>query len=240
MRIGTVVEGPTDRLLLKAIIDKVCPGVHEYRDLQPADVGSSFGERGTGWKGVRRFCFDIWQQLNTDLFDFIKDYEFDLLVIHVDADIVSETDLQEALNYPIEPCPPVTPTIASLREILAQWLNLKSASEFPPQLILAMPSQDSENWLFAGLYPDDNLCRQAGYECIYSLNSRQHPAYLLTLEAYGRVLQRKEGKLKKSNRKYEDVLPELILAWDEVCLICSQAQAFNDALQDNLKAQGSD
>lgn len=48
MKIGTIVEGPTDRQLLKAIINKLCPGEHDFRDLQPADMGESFGETGAG------------------------------------------------------------------------------------------------------------------------------------------------------------------------------------------------
>ncbi|MCP4109263.1 MAG: hypothetical protein GY749_27680 [Desulfobacteraceae bacterium] len=236
MKIGTIVEGPTDRLMLKAIIDKIFPEEHSYLDLQPTGNGASFGTTGTGWKGVRRFCFDLRQYLNTNIADFITDHQLDLLIIHVDADIALESDLQENLMNPVEnvnqPCPPITPTIAKLQEVVARWLNLDSASQFPSQVIISIPSQDTENWLFAALFPDDELCRHNDYECIQN-NSRKHPAYLLTLKNYNKILKRKNGEIKKSKKNYQKVLENLIKNWDKVCEICSQAKAFNDKL--NIK-----
>ncbi len=234
MKIGTVVEGPTDRLLLKAIIEKVYPGEHDFRDLQPADVGNSFGQRGTGWKGVRRYCFDIEQQLNTNIIEFIREHQFDLLIIHIDADVVTASDLQEQIGTPIEdislPCPPILSTTDNIREIIAKWLNLDGVDQFPSQVVLAIPAQDSENWVFAALFSKDGLCQNDDYECIHPLNDRQHPAYLLTLSQYGRVLRRKSGKIRKSKRNYQQVLSDVTNAWDDVCKICSQAQLFNDGL----------
>ena len=232
MRIGTVVEGPTDRLLIKAIINKLYPVEHEYLDLQPADVGESFGERGTGWKGVRRFCFDVWQQLNANVANFIIDYQLDLLVIHIDADVAN--DFQEGTALPVknilQPCPPIALTITNLREVIAKWLNFDRASQLPPPVVLTIPAQDSENWIFAALFPDEELCQNHDYECIHPLNSQQHPAYLLTLSKYGSVLRRQQGKIKKSKRKYLAILPDVTNSWDRVCAICTQAQSFNDDL----------
>lgn len=234
MKIGTIVEGPTDRLLLKAIVDEICPGEHEYLDLQPADVGESFGERGSGWKGVRRFCIDIWQQLSANVADFIIDYQLDLLIIHIDADVAIERDLQEGLASTVkdllQPCPPITLTTAKLREVVAKWLNLERADQLPARIVLAVPAQDSENWVFAALFPEDTLCKSHDYECIHRSTSQQHPAYLLTLANYGRILRRKEGKIKKSRRSYQQILPHGVSAWDKVCAACSQAQAFNNRL----------
>ena len=53
MIIGTVVEGPTDRLVLQAVLSKLIPGQHRYLPLQPTPT---LGEMGSGWKGVRRWC----------------------------------------------------------------------------------------------------------------------------------------------------------------------------------------
>jgi len=234
MKIGTVVEGPTDRLLLKAIIEKVCPGEHDYRDLQPADVGNSFGPRGAGWWGVRQFCFDIWQQLNTNVADLILDHELDLLIIHIDADVAIRNDLQMRDTTSVEdvarPCPPISSTTENLRKVIANWLNLDSINQFPPQVLLAIPAQDSENWVFAAIFSDDELCRNPDYECIHPLNSHQNPAYLLTLSEYGRILRRKKGEIKKSKNSYRRILPDVVISWDTVCDICTQAQLFHDGL----------
>ncbi|MCB8977916.1 MAG: hypothetical protein H6657_10875 [Ardenticatenaceae bacterium] len=234
MKIGTIVEGPTDRLLLKAVVDEICHGEHEYLDLQPADLGDSFGERGSGWKGVRRFCFDICQQLSESVSDFIIDFQLDLLIIHIDADVALEEDLQEGAasiaKELLQPCPPITLTTMSLEEVVTKWLNLEHASQLPSQVILAIPAQDSENWVFAALFPEDELCQRHDFECIHASTEHQHPAYLLTLANYGRILRRKDGKIRKSRSSYRQVLPQVVDAWDKVCSICFQAQTFNNRL----------
>ncbi len=240
MKIGTVVEGPADRLLLKAIIAKRFPGEHKYFDLQPADTGASFGRTGTGWKGVRRFCYDIWQSLDTDIAGLIREHQMDLLVIHLDADVACESDLQEDINPPVEniyqPCPPILPTAEKLEEVVAKWLNLDSADKFPPEVIPAIPSQDSENWLFAALFPDDELCRQPDYECIHKGDDRRHPAYLMTLKQYGKILKRKDGEIKKPMKDYRRVSGKVADNWKKVCEFCQQARILND----NLMYLGSD
>lgn len=232
MIIGTVVEGPTDRLLLKAIINHVYPGKHTYLDLQPADVGETFSGRGTGWKGVRRFCFDVWQHLSTSTFDFIADHRLDLLIIHVDADIANESDLQVGrgelvINVP-QPCPPVSPTVEKLHEVIMKWLHLEDEGQLPSKIIFAIPAQDSEYWIFAALFPDDQLCQRVDYEC--SSESLQRPAYKLTLQEYGRVLRRKDGKPKKNRSRYRTILPDVVKGWEDACRICTQAQSFTDEL----------
>ena len=172
------------------------------------------------------------------------------MIIHVDADIArhSDSDLQKNVTSPItdvlQPCPPIkrlTNYCASRplggKQVVARWLNFASLNELPKEVILAIPSQDSENWLFAALFPDHGLRHPANYECIHPENSRKPPAYLLTLKKYGKVLRRKacpdegrDGKIKKSMRRYIQALSEVAKNWDKVCNICSQAQVFNDDL----------
>lgn len=84
MNIGTVVEGPSDRLVLKALLDKLLPGEHRYFALQPP---LTFGETGTGWKGVRRWCQQTWQLEDSSLKKILSSgvaVPLDLLVIHLD------------------------------------------------------------------------------------------------------------------------------------------------------------
>jgi len=234
VKIGTVVEGPTDRLLLKAIIAKLCPGEHDYLDLQPADNGPSFGRTGTGWKGVRRFCYDVRQSLDTDIATLITDHQIDLLIIHLDVDVAFEPDLQEGVIHPVEnvpqPCPPILPTAENLKAVVARWLNLEDADKFPTETILAIPSQDSENWLFAAIFPDDALCRQPHYECTHKGNDSRHPAYLMTLKKYGKILKRKDGEIKKPMKHYRQFSGTVADNWNKVCGFCSQARRFNDEL----------
>jgi hypothetical protein len=241
VKIGTIVEGPTDRLFLETIIAKLCPGDHIYLPLQPADNSASFGRTGTGWKGVRRFCYDVWQSLDSNIAALIRDHQIDLLIIHIDADIALEHDLQENITYPVEnvrqPCPPILPTVQNLKEVVARWLNLHSADRFPSEVVLAIPSQDTENWLFAALFPDDVLCRQPDYECIHQGNNRHHPAYLMTLKEYGKILKRKDGKIKKPMNRYRQVSGNVADNWSKVCEFCSQARVFTDDIMFTCSAK---
>ncbi len=68
MNIGTVVEGPTDRLVPEAVIASLIPGKHRYFRLQPQTAQSGlFSEKGTGWKGVRCWCQETWQKQGSGL-----------------------------------------------------------------------------------------------------------------------------------------------------------------------------
>lgn len=228
MNIGTVVEGPTDRLVLEAVLDRVLPGDsrdHRYFPLQPT---STFGQTGTGWKGVRRWCRQTWGGPGSRLELIISGSTgppLDLLVVHVDADIAGEPDLLNNDDEPNpdiqQPCPPVNATTDQLRRVIMRWLRCKT---LPPQVILAIPAQDTESWTFAALFPEDNLCGRNDYECIRSGND--HPGYRLTLINYGKLLGRRGGQIRKSGRKYSQVTSDIAEAWETVCCICTQAERF--------------
>lgn len=225
MNIATVVEGPTDRMVLEAVLDKLLPGDHRYIPLQPE---VTFGETGTGWKGVRRWCRRTWRQPGSSLNLLLSGKvgpALDMLVIHVDADVAFEHDLQEGEQEPIadvaQPCPPIKATAEQLRQIIGRWLQRDS---LPQQVVLAIPAQDTESWTFAALFPNDELCQQADYECLGS--GRQHPGYKLTLVKYRRLFRRKDNKPKKTERVYRQVAPQIADAWDDVRRICSQAERF--------------
>ena len=232
MNIGTVVEGETDYLLLEAIILELFPTAR-LLPIQPTEPGKG------GWRDVQKWCQETWQRPGASLDQIISGQtgpKLDLLIIHVDADIArqSDSDLQKNVTSPItdvlQPCPPSVETVDKLKQVVARWLNFANLNELPKEVVLAIPSQDSENWLFAALFPDDDFCHQPDYECLHPSNSRKHPAYLLTLKKYGKVLRRKDGKIKKSKSRYKQVLSEVAKNWDKVCHICSQAQVFNDDL----------
>lgn len=224
MNIATVVEGPTDRLVLQAVLDGLFPGEHRYFPLQPS---VTFGEMGTGWKGVRRWCRETWQR-ESDLSQLLSNatgVALDLLVIHIDADVAAEPDLQEG-DAPIisdvaYPCPPITATVEQLRKVVLRWLHLDI---MPPQVILAVPAQDTENWTFAALFSDDPLCARPDYECTHK--GQAHPGFCLTLKKYGRLLRRADRRIQKPQRDYARVVPHIVANWSRVREICSQAEQF--------------
>jgi hypothetical protein len=227
MIIGTVVEGPTDRLVLQTVITKLIPGEHRFLPLQPLPT---LGETGAGWKGVRRWCRQTWQVDGSSL-DLIlaTPTSMDLLVIHVDADVAGEADLQEDDNDPItdvdQPCPPAKATVDRLAQVISHWLDRNT---LPPQVLLAIPAQDIENWTFAALFPTDPLCAQPDYEC--TKKGTNWPCYKLTLKRYGKLLQRSNGEIKKPVRRYEAKLEAIAEAWEMVCIICPQALRLTEGI----------
>jgi hypothetical protein len=228
MIIWTVVEGPTDRIVLEAVLRKLIPGDHSFRPIQPE---VTFGEMGTGWKGVRRWCRQTWQREGTTLeaiFSGATGPAPDLLVIHVDASIAAGADLQDALDEPVgdvvQPCPPAAATVDRLRQVILHWLH---RADLPQAVILVIPAQDMESWTFAALFPADPLCERSDYECIR--RGAHHPGYKLTLRAYGNLLSRSGRAIKKSERRYQAAMPQLAAGWDAACRICSQAQRFTDS-----------
>lgn len=223
MNIGTVVEGPTDRLLLEAVLNHLLPGEHRFFPLQPTET---LGRTGSGWKGVRRWCNETWQREHSNLEKILSGATgpaLDLLVIHVDADIAFEQELQQDAVLPIspQPCPPISATVAQIEALILHWLNHNVPLS---SLVFAIPAQDTETWTFAALFPDDELCSRRDYECLYKGND--HPGYRLTLKAYGKLLRRSAGTIKKSRREYKRFCPQIVASWDRVRTLCSQAQKF--------------
>ncbi len=233
MNIGTVVEGPTDRLLLRAVLDRLCPGEHRYFALQPT---ATYGETGTGWKGVRRWCRETWRREGASLDKILSGdtgSPLDLLVIHMDADVAAERDLQDEDDTPVpdvqQPCPPIEATTGRIRRVVSRWLHC----DFPPRVVVVIPAQDTENWTFAALFPDDDLCARDDYECIQT--GRNHPGYRLTLKRYGKLLRRTDGRIKKATRRYERVTSQIAAGWDTVRRVCIQAELFTQDVRDHAR-----
>jgi hypothetical protein len=231
MLIGVISEGPTDRLMVEAVIRHLFPGDHQYRLLQPQDGG---GPYGNGWKGVRRWCSETHQGDLPRLADYFSGavgVVYDLLVIHLDADIRDETDLCEGLPTPPDrgdlTCPPITAAGEYVRRVALAWLG--SPESLPPQVVWMLPAQDTETWTFTALHPNDARCGEPGLECTHSGN--RHPAHLLTLAQYGKHLSRKDGTVKKSQSAYRALVPSISAAWLNVKARCEQARAFEAELR---------
>ena len=81
--IGIVSEGPTDYLVLKAVIDKITGETNRYLSLQPER--DMLGRFGNGWKGVWRWCEET-ESVNT----LMKEVQpqIDAIVIQMDGDVV--------------------------------------------------------------------------------------------------------------------------------------------------------
>jgi hypothetical protein len=225
MNIGTVVEGPTDRVILESILSRLIPGRHRFFPLQPMDT---FGETGTGWKGVRRWCRDTWRREPGGLEKFLSGSagpEIDLLVIQMDADVAKETDLfddDEPAPFAVrKPCPPVEDSADGLRRLIEGWLT---SDPLPLKVILTITAQDIEHWIFAALFPGEACCGRKDYEC--PKPERNSPAYLLSLKKYGKWTTRKSGTIKKQVVRYRKCAGMISNNITHVENICTQGRQF--------------
>jgi hypothetical protein len=224
MNIGTVVEGPTDRLVIMAIINRLLPGEHRFFPLQPMET---FGRTGTGWKGVRRWCRDTWRRPGMELENFLSGSTgppLDLLVTQLDADVAGAPDLLDDSRPATEiqkPCPPIEDTANGLRDVIHLWLN---RDELPESVVPAIPAQDIEHWVFAALFPGDPCCQRKDYEC--PKPDRESPAHLLSLKRYGKLTTRRSGKIKKSERLYRKSMDRISRNTEDIETICTQGRRF--------------
>ena len=116
-----------------------------------------FGPLGAGWPGVYRWCKQAAQRgagrLSNDALLFAK---YDLLVLHLDADVASKTyeegsvaaDVQDGA-LPCElGCPPASATTAALRSVLLSWCGEGGT---PNRTVTCIPSKNTEAWVLAAL-----------------------------------------------------------------------------------------
>ena len=81
--IGIVCEGPTDFIILQAVIDAITGESNGFYLLQPEP--DLTGQYGNGWKGVLKWCMDH-AAIKKQLMDSIQP-ALDLLVIQMDGDV---------------------------------------------------------------------------------------------------------------------------------------------------------
>jgi hypothetical protein len=205
------------------------PHHHRFLSLQPT---TTFGVIGTGWTGVRKWCQETWQRKGSNLEILISESvgaPLDLLIIQVDADIAGKRELQDGLDEPIpeplQPCPPITQTTDKMKQIIGCWL---SKHILPERVVLAIPAEDMETWVFAALYPDDALCHGADFECIHAGRTRsQHPGFRLPQKRYCKII--------KSEKIYRQIAPRVGNAWETVCRLCIQAEIFDREVDEQIR-----
>lgn len=172
LQIALVAEGITDYVVINAAIESMLNGrSFILKLLQPegsvAFTGSgNAGLLGGGWKGVYQWCLqatDCGGQLSYHPL-FIN---YDLLVLHLDADVASETpdsstpDLNGVLPCG-QPCPPASATTDALRTVMLSWVG---ETQIPPKTVRCTPSKSTEAWIMAIFFPNDKEMARKGYEC---------------------------------------------------------------------------
>ncbi len=178
LRIAAAVEGPTDKIVIQAIIHALLPMTDfEFHTLQPEDsvAFQSLGVpgTGTGWVGVYRWCRHSAEEGNGSVSGSYALLNHDVLIVQIDADVANKTygsgNIRDATrnDLPCEaPCPPVNATTNALRAVILNWLG---EDECHPQIVLCTPSKNMEAWVLAAVCPDHGVVAYGDWEC------RQNP-----------------------------------------------------------------
>jgi hypothetical protein len=177
LRIALVAEGPTDGVVIESAL-RAMLGERAFILKQIFPEGStSFGELGTGWVGVYRWCHQSSNRGNGRLSqDALVFQNYDLLLLHLDADVAGFRYADGSLTkkptdggLPCEqPCPPPGTTVNELRKVLLSWCG---EAAVPQKAVICMPSKSTESWVVAMLFPNDDSVKQ-GIECWTNAESR--------------------------------------------------------------------
>lgn len=223
LHIAAAVEGPTDAIVLRAILRALLPDEVDFvlHTLQPegsaAFGASSLSGWGGGWVGVYRWCRHSAAEGGGSVSGSSALSYHDLLVVHVDADVTGKTyasgGIQDAPYEDLpceEPCPPPEHTTNALRAVVLNWLGQHERSS---RIVLCTPSKNIEAWVIAAMWPENNLVRQDDWEC------RANPAGQLAALPKGRRFQKRPDDYGRMER-------ELTNTWPSVAARLTEARHF--------------
>ncbi len=221
LRVALVAEGPTDYEVIQAALSAVLPMPFVLTPLQPEPTQP---ELGTGWGGVLKWCEATGNRHAGALDTDPTLAGFDLLVIHLDADVAHKqyTDYGPDLQAKAQargwsampcnlPCPPAADTCARLEQLLTNWLCPATPSQ---RTIWCLPAQSTGAWLAAAVLPNGHGLL-TGLEC-----------NLLAEDRLGSTAVIKAHRIKKQTLTYRARAPAVKENWGTVKQICQQAAQF--------------
>jgi hypothetical protein len=229
LRVALVAEGPTDKTVIAAAIESVL-GASPFilKQLQPEE-SLPFNQLRGGWGGVYHWCIQAIGRAGGVLSDDPLFVTFDVLVLHLDADVAGNSYADAGIVDPAndlpceQPCPPSQNTTDRLRAVILRWLG---AIDPPPKTVLCTPSKSIEAWVLAALYPADPIVASGNLEC--------HATPDLRLQA-----KPIDGRLVTGGKKrpavYQRRAQEIATAWPQVRTSCAEAQRFSDDFQALLR-----
>ncbi|MBI5901717.1 MAG: hypothetical protein HZB40_21170 [Rhodocyclales bacterium] len=220
LRIGLVAEGPTDVVVIEAALRAFLEQPFVLTQLQPEP---SQPQMGSGWGGVLKWCQAFRQAGYAALEDDPKLEGFDLLILHLDADVAGKSyaDYGPAVAQmavdrglppmPIaQPCPPPSATVAPIHDLLRAWLGVAMLG---PKTVVCIPSKATEAWLAAALLSNEQ-------DLMTEIECEMNIAGILAGLP-------KAQRVRKSPREYSARAAALTFAWEgSVKQHCSQARDF--------------
>ena len=222
LRIAAAVEGPTDVIVLEAVLKALLPDTDfEFQTLQPegsvAFGSAPFSETVAGWVGVYRWSRQAAREGGGSVSGSSALSNHDVLIVHVDADVASVTyasgNIRDAPcdNLPCEqPCPPPNETTNTLRAVVLNWLGERGC---PPRVVLCMPSKSIEAWVLAAVWPEGNVVQRDDWEC------RRNPEGQLAALPIHQRFRKHVGDYRRKQSEIE-------AAWQNVSARLTEAARF--------------
>jgi hypothetical protein len=221
LRVALVAEGPTDKIVIEAAIGSVL-GAKSFilKQLQPEE-SLPFSQVRGGWGGVYHWCRQASARAGGALRHDPLFVTFDLLILHLDADVAqnsyADAGIVDAINdLPcVQLCPPPEDTTNLLRALLLRWVG---EVQLPPRTVLCTPSKSTEAWVLTALYPDDPVVMSGNIECYATPH--------LQLQAKSMKGRMVTGG-KKIPRMYRQRGPGIYTGWPQVRARCTEAERFS-------------
>jgi hypothetical protein len=201
-RVLVATEGPTDKIILEAVLPRILGREVVLTSLQPTDESLAFGQGGPagfGWHGVLGWCDEVRRAGGLRALGALLNAEF--LVVHLDGDVAREQEISLAC-----PCPPAEATADALRGLLMQRLGMEAPD---PRIVLCVPMDATEAWLVAMLRGEPIT------ECDPKPENRFKGGRPKLLEQAG----------KKKTPEYRNQKPQMAAGWPRA-LALSQAARF--------------
>ena len=165
--IGIVSEGPTDYLMLRAVVDKLTGEENRYLSLQPEP--DMLGRYGNGWKGVWRWCKE------SPPLGFLMnevDPHIDIIIIQMDGDVfrkekalhcICESTVCDikGLGFPLycekynKDCPVILPCLSHDNKIedvvhFTKKIIINSFDNISEDaVIITIPCDSTDTWIVA-------------------------------------------------------------------------------------------
>lgn len=220
LRVALVAEGPTDAVIVEAVLKALISRDFVLTTLQPEPTRPS---AGSGWGGVLRWCENFSSRGFSSIEDDPLLSGFDLYVLHLDADVANASYLDvsgqaensaQIHSWPRLPaavvCPPVEDGVEVVRNCLISWLNVAGPSA---KTVFCVPSKAIDAWLATAVLGHGHGLI-AGIEC--NLNIARQLAVLPI-----------GSRVKKSIRDYRACQAKVSNEWGRVRQICLQAERFS-------------
>ncbi|MFN9618606.1 MAG: hypothetical protein ACK55X_02685 [Synechococcaceae cyanobacterium] len=166
------------------------------------------GPHGGGWKGVRGWCQSVREAGGLQAVGVLPD-DVDLLVIHVDADILLDPEHDER-----NPCPPPNANILATEALVMRWLGLNS---LPEKVLIWVPSMSTEALLLRAVFPglSESLSCLTIPPPAVCVECIEDP--VAVLEGKNPKFVRRKGKdLKKLTRGYRDAVLVVSASWGDL------------------------